>query len=79
LNHPAQEVYADKILSFQIAVLFVSMGEGERTASKGEFVNGRILTVYLVQNRIHDKIPLNFNENCIDVMMTGVQWELWFI
>jgi hypothetical protein len=39
LNHPSQKVYADKMLSLQIDILFLLIGEKERerekTASKG--------------------------------------------
>jgi hypothetical protein len=56
LNHYSQKVYADKCLSFQIDIWFVSVGEKERTASKGKFVNDQVLNVYIVVNRIGDNI-----------------------
>jgi hypothetical protein len=56
LNHSSQKVYADKSLSFQIDIWFVSVGEKERTASKRKFVNDQVLNVYIVVNRIGDTI-----------------------
>jgi hypothetical protein len=52
LNHASQKLYAEKILSFPIDILFVSIGEKERererTALKEKSFNCQILNVYMV-------------------------------
>jgi hypothetical protein len=48
LNHFAHKFDADKIDSFGRGVLFVSIGESQRIASKDEFGDDQILNVYMI-------------------------------
>jgi hypothetical protein len=50
LTHFAHKFDADQIDSFWIGILFVSIGESQRIASKDQPGNDQILNVYIIGN-----------------------------
>jgi autonomous glycyl radical cofactor GrcA len=63
LIHFAHKCDADKIDSFWIGVLFVSIGERQKIASKDEVRNDQILNVYIIGNCLSQKIPIEITRN----------------
>jgi hypothetical protein len=61
LNHFAHKFDADKIDSLWIGILFVSIEQRERIASKDKFYNDQILNVYIIWNWIHQKMEITRN------------------
>jgi hypothetical protein len=63
LIHFAHKCGAGTIDSLWIGILFVSIGESQRIASKDRFGEDQILNVYIIWNCIHHKMTIKLTRN----------------